>query len=284
ISFPSNTWHHIVGVGDGTALRIYVDGSLAASGGVPTASYGTSGANFKIGGGGIFDPTGNFFAGLIDEVAVYHRALTGVEVQALYQAGTNAASFAVGTYVATDVSAVMSNINASAQVRLPFVITDTNSVSQLNLRVRYDDGYVAWINGVEVARANAADPIVFNSAATASHSAAFLDDLRVGVDGGLLQNGTNILAIQGMNLAANDSDFVIRVDLIATVSLGEDTTPTFFTVPTPGKANSSGSTNLGPIITEVKHTPNVPLDAQDLVVTARISPAFNQVTNVSLQY
>ena len=34
---------------------------------------------------------------------------------------------------------------------------------------------------------------------------------------------------------------------------------------------------LGPAITAVSHTPNVPNDAQDIVVTARVSPSSGPV-------
>jgi hypothetical protein len=81
--FAVNGWHHVAVVGDGNALRIYLDGQLAASGGNPTASYGGSPDLFHIGGGGIFDPTGNFFRGQIDEVFVHHRPLSGGEVLSL---------------------------------------------------------------------------------------------------------------------------------------------------------------------------------------------------------
>jgi hypothetical protein len=43
---------------------------------------------FRIGGGGITDATGNFYNGLIDEIAIWtNRALTAAEIQAQYTAG-----------------------------------------------------------------------------------------------------------------------------------------------------------------------------------------------------
>ena len=49
--------------GDGSQLLLYIDGELATTGGTPTGNYGSSGDNFKIGGGGIFDAAGNYFDG-----------------------------------------------------------------------------------------------------------------------------------------------------------------------------------------------------------------------------
>ncbi|HMC28487.1 MAG TPA: LamG-like jellyroll fold domain-containing protein, partial [Verrucomicrobiae bacterium] len=81
--YAMNTWHHVVAVGDGASIRIFADGVLLGTGGGSTASYGSSSFNFNIGGGGIYDATGNFFGGQIDEVVVYHRALTTNEIFAL---------------------------------------------------------------------------------------------------------------------------------------------------------------------------------------------------------
>jgi len=82
-------WHHIVAVGDGTSIQFYLDGKPAASGGTTTAGYGTSTFFLSVGGGGIFDATDNWFAGQIDEIYVYRRALSAAEVAGL--AGRTAA-------------------------------------------------------------------------------------------------------------------------------------------------------------------------------------------------
>lgn len=73
-------WQHVVGVQDGEATRIYVNGSLVGS----TTSGGQipfDPENFTL--GNLFNQ--NTFQGLIDEVRVYGRALTGAEVGQLYR-------------------------------------------------------------------------------------------------------------------------------------------------------------------------------------------------------
>ncbi|HMJ88685.1 MAG TPA: LamG-like jellyroll fold domain-containing protein, partial [Candidatus Acidoferrum sp.] len=279
---PANTWHHIVGVGDGSALRVYIDGQPAGSGGITTASYGSSTFNFNIGGGGIADGTGNFFTGQMDEVVGYHRALTPAEVFSLYQAGTNGQGVAAASFVRTDVGPAMSNVNASAYIRIPFNVSNPEVVSSLMLRVRHDDGFAAYLNGVLVARINANDPLVFSSAATNTHSPALVDTFTVGTNA--LQAGANILAIQGLNAAANDQDFLIVAEMIAVSLTDESAVPVFFTSPTPGQANGSGVANPGPAILSPNHTPNVPLDGQDIVVTTRIVRSFFPIANVTLRY
>jgi hypothetical protein len=201
-----------------------------------------------------------------------------------WTAATNGIGFGNVPALATDIASSMANLNASAYVRLPFTIGDPSNLVQLNLRLRYDDGFAAWVNGVEVARANAPDPLAFNSAATAVHSPTNFEEIRVTVREGLLNTGANVLAIQGLNRTATDSDFLLQAELIGVTALVDSPTPGYFFAPTPGLPNTGTSTNLGPAITEVQHAPNVPLDDEDLVVTARITPTFNAVTNVTMYY
>jgi hypothetical protein len=82
----NSRWNHIAVVADGTnGARLYLNGAeVAATTTEVTAN--TSGDTFRIGGGGVYDATGNFFTGQIDEVAVFNRALTGPEVQAQFLA------------------------------------------------------------------------------------------------------------------------------------------------------------------------------------------------------
>src|SRR2546427_9012176 len=87
--FPYTTLFrsHLAAVGTGQALELYYDGDLAADSPGSVSSYGTSGFNFNIGGGGVFDATDNPFLGQIDEVAVWDRALTVDEIARLLQSG-----------------------------------------------------------------------------------------------------------------------------------------------------------------------------------------------------
>lgn len=62
------------------------------------------------------------------------------------------------------------------------------------------------------------------------------------------------------------------------------TSPLYFTAPTPGAANLGGSAVPGPVIEAVRHAPNVPLDHEDLRVTARVLPSFRTVATVTLRY
>ncbi len=88
----------------------------------------------------------------------------------------------------------------------------------MQLKVRYDDGFVAWINGVEVARRNFTGEPVWNSAAEASNSDIDAIELEaISLPNGLscLKTGQNILAIQGLNDGTTSSDFLLSVMLVA---------------------------------------------------------------------
>jgi hypothetical protein len=82
IDLPLNAWTHLTGTFDGTTYQFYMNGQLVAT------SEGTLGepnpAPFLIGGSG----SCTTFAGLIDEVSIYNRALTAEESQVIFNAGS----------------------------------------------------------------------------------------------------------------------------------------------------------------------------------------------------
>lgn len=89
-------------------------------------------------------------------------------------------------------AAAAQNVNASAFLRIPFNVADPSAVAGLNLRMKYGDGFIAYLNGEEVARSNAPDPAVWNSAATADHPTADairFEDFNISADSGFLLRG-----------------------------------------------------------------------------------------------
>jgi hypothetical protein len=80
----NNRWNHLAAVADGTnGVRVYLNGALVATDADPV-SGNSSADTSRIGGGGIYDTTGNFYLGQIDEVAVFDRVLSEAEVQAQF--------------------------------------------------------------------------------------------------------------------------------------------------------------------------------------------------------
>lgn len=81
----SDEWRHIAFVGDGTGRTIYIDGVEAVRG-VAASPLNASAFFFNIGGGGVFDDVtvnGNYFNGLIDDVAVWDVSMSPQLIAAL---------------------------------------------------------------------------------------------------------------------------------------------------------------------------------------------------------
>jgi len=85
-AIPLNTWSHIVGTFDGTTANIYVNGVLMDSD-TATGSIPSSSNDLFIGNS--VDLSDRGFDGLIDELAIYTRALTSEEVASLFNSGGN---------------------------------------------------------------------------------------------------------------------------------------------------------------------------------------------------
>ena len=71
-----NTWTHLAATYDRTTIRLYVNGVQVATG-AQTGAISTSNAILEIGA----DSSGEFFAGVIDEVRIYNRSLSLAELQ-----------------------------------------------------------------------------------------------------------------------------------------------------------------------------------------------------------
>ena len=68
--------------------------------------------------------------------------------------------------------------NASCYIRIPFTVKaqDLATIKSLTLRARCDDGFVAFLNGVEVASVNRPATLTWNSrCANRSDSTDFVD-------------------------------------------------------------------------------------------------------------
>ena len=144
-------------------------------------------------------------------------------------------------FIRTDLETRMLGQNASAFVRLPFTVDNPAILESLSLLTRYDDGFVAYLNGLEVARRNAPETLTWDSAATGQRDLAegiIAESIDLSAHISSLVAGTNVLAIQGLNFAANDPDFLLQPELVARYT--EVTTDVFLYTATPGTNNQSG--------------------------------------------
>lgn len=129
----------------------------------------------------------------------------------------------------------------SLYVRIEFDLTTLAGIDQLKLRMKYDDGFVAYLNGVKIADANAPEGAQWNATASGLNddSAAIVyEDFDVSAAISSLVVGENVLAIHALNISSTSSDFLMSPLLVAEQAV--ITTPEslgFFDVPTPGYGN-----------------------------------------------
>ncbi len=157
-----------------------------------------------------------------------------------YSAGTFA--FRAPAYeglIATDVADEMLGVNASLYSRQEFTIDDPAQFASLALRLRYNDGFAAYLNGELVATRNAPEARTWNSAATEARGvddSLAVEEINLTSHLGALRAGTNVLAIHALNVSAGDDQFLLVPEL---VGVGQpNATYVYLEQPTPGGPNS----------------------------------------------
>lgn len=102
-----------------------------------------------------------------------------------------------------DLESAMAGSYAGCLMRIPFEVGDPQEVLSLMLRMKFDDGFVAYLNGVEIARMNApAGSPAWNTLAPTDRfdeEALSAVGFPIDLSSVPLVAGTNVLAIHGMN-------------------------------------------------------------------------------------
>lgn len=119
-----------------------------------------------------------------------------------WQAGPGPHGF--GYTQGTNVQAAVQNLTPVLYVRRDFTLNaaQAGSGEQVQLLINYDDGFIAYLNGVEVARRNTGAVGSYgwhHQEAFNTHAAGVAETIDLGVGSGLLRNGANVLAIQVHN-------------------------------------------------------------------------------------
>ncbi len=111
----------------------------------------------------------------------------------------------------------------SILLRIPFVVEDLAAIQELTLRMKYDDGFVAYLNGVEVARRNVEGEPSFDTRAKGhlDTQAVVFENIVISDYLEALRPGDNLLAIQAMNINPTNSDMLISPELVTGV-FGDD--------------------------------------------------------------
>jgi len=210
------------------------------------------------------------------------------------QLGYNSSSWSTGNsgfgYGDGDDATVVSN-TISIYIRKTFTITNLSDIEAIILDLDYDDGFVAYLNGQEVARNLISGSIPnFNQTSDGYHEALLPQGYapeRFGIDVNLLNPGTNVLAVQVHNQSFDSSDLsalpVFSVGINNTSS-NYETPPSWFEVPyIPAEVNFESS-NL-PIVVidtfEGQEIPNDPKIDATMKIIFRENQQRNFLTDVS---
>jgi hypothetical protein len=171
------------------------------------------------------------------------------------------------TFIATRLTDMQGSYT-SVFFRKEFVVDDPAEFGALTIEAQFDDGFKAWVNGVNVIDGQANMPpgeVAYNgTASSAIEELDFVTFTLAAQAPALLRPGLNVLAIQAHNANLSvSSDFFIDARLLASPagSAGNG--------PTPGRRNAVYATNLGPQIRQVDHSPQQPAGSQPVTITAR---------------
>ena len=104
----------------------------------------------------------------------------------------------------------MINNYTTVYIRKEFVINNTDDVDQLKITVDFDDGFVVWINGIEVWKINVLQNYSYTGGAVNTHEYGEWESIILDKKNISLNNGSNVIAIQGFNFAKNSSDFYLN--------------------------------------------------------------------------
>jgi len=209
-----------------TAPSVVVD-TTVVSAGSPAAAWVPTDDSLETGSGPrwydlAFDTTGwvtgTNGVGYEDSAAEY-AGLIGTDVTAPWDALSSAGPF----------------FESSVYSRFPFQLNasfDASSVTNALLRLKFDDGFVAYLNGQPIESARAPSNVSWQSNATSQRGdSAVIADFEVFDITNFshqLRPGDNVLAIQVLNFNDTSSDLLIQPEL--QLSVATTTPPIYYTL------------------------------------------------------
>jgi hypothetical protein len=191
---------------------------------------------------------------------------------------TNPAPFYYGEALSGTRLVDMDGGYSSIFLRKTFNITNPAQVTGMELRSLSDDGFIAWINGVEVARHNVpAGNVAFNGTASAPMEATMRTHTLPNPSTYLVA-GQNTIAIHAFNASLSGSaDFVMDAQLVA--GIADSAAPTVSSV-NPAAGNVSTLEQITVTFSE----PVDDVDAQDLLINGTPAVAVSRVNDSTFTF
>jgi len=112
-------------------------------------------------------------------------------------------------------------------LRTTFNATQTDLLKKIRFNVDYDDGFVVWINNLEVFRRNAPDVLAYNAFAPDYRESGIFELIVIDSSDFILNEGMNTIAVQGFNCNLESSDFYFDLEFDATPSMPESSFVSF---------------------------------------------------------
>ncbi|MGL1888111.1 MAG: CotH kinase family protein [Reichenbachiella sp.] len=149
--------------------------------------------------------------------------------------GTGNAGFG---YSDDDDNTVLPDPTTSVYLRKNFSIVDLAAINLVYLHMDYDDGFVAYLNGIEIARDQmSGNPPLFDQFSDGLHESLLYQGIapeRFEIDVSLLVEGNNILAVEVHNESTTSSD--LSAIPILSLGINDDSnnyspTPQWFSAP-----------------------------------------------------
>lgn len=145
------------------------------------------------------------------------------------------AGFGYGDADDTTVLNDMQGNYLTVYLRKSFTYDDSRNLNSLTLEVDYDDGFVAYLNGQEIARRNMpAGAPAFDTVAT-SREAGTAVVIDISSSSELINNGSNVFAIEVHNSSIGSSDLTIIPRLLMNTGNTGEPDPAPAPAPGPGE-------------------------------------------------
>ncbi len=299
----SGGWYHLALVWDGAAgtHTQYINGAPSGAGSGPTGTI--SGGTWHLGHddccGGSRD-----FDGQIDDLGIWDHALSGREIQAIYQNGLTGLALNESPPVPpTDplnVGLVINEIHYDSEPKTEFVefieLLNTNSTSLDLSGCSFTDGvtftfpsntileatgYVIITENVDEFTAKFSPPPgvpVFQYEGSLSNDGETIE--LTNATGALLDSVTYRAKFPWPISPNGEGDSMQLINATPDNDLGGAWRGE---LPTPGQANANFATNTPPLIRQVEHTPENPLSTETTTISAKVTDP-DGVASVTLLY
>jgi hypothetical protein len=179
--------------------------------------------------------------------------------------------------------------------RVKFDVANPAQIEQMRLNIRFDDGFVVYLNGTKILENNAPASPAWNSAAPIDRQDDQLEDFEtfaLPLATGALVAGQNLLTIHAFNEAnvgtSASAVFHLTPQLeVFTATEGAVVTLGYLATATPGGENTIATSAIGPDIAQTTKNPPQPVGgagSAPLLITSRVRPTLNPVASVTCRY